>query len=207
MGYVLVDVRALLRPGLVLVVLVAAGGGSLARASVVGHKPARLAPASRVVLRTSFQPMRGVVALKASGDYLLFSTIPRPDFDAGWNVTNQRTGIGTALDPQCDVVDLGPPWVLMQCPLTLTLFPPSDVELYSLTDGTQQTVTPSAGLPLYCPFGSGATEDECATLGAVGVDWIRWDASCYNCAVTSFFQNIQTGELRDDRRTRRRSRT
>jgi len=45
-------------------------------------------------------------------------------------------------------------------------------------------VTPIPGVP-YCPFGAGDTEDECATPDAVGADWIRWDATCYHCAVTS----------------------
>jgi hypothetical protein len=33
---------------------------------------------------------------------------------------------------------------------------------------------------------------------AVASDWIEWDASCYHCQTTAYFQNIQTGELRDD---------
>jgi hypothetical protein len=41
-------------------------------------------------------------------------------------------------------------------------------------------------------------ETECAQPAAVGANWIRWDASCYHCGITSYFQNIQMGELRDD---------
>jgi hypothetical protein len=157
---------------------------------VVGHKPRRLAPAGQVVLGSSFQPIRGVGGVVASGDYLLLST------STGWIVINQRLGTTTALDPRCQVVGLGPPWVLLSCPQSSAPSGPGDVELYSLTDGTRQTVTPSSGLPPQCPQPD--VETECAGAGAVGAYWIRWDASCYNCAVTSFFQNIQTGELRDD---------
>lgn len=62
----------------VLVVLGAAAGDTLARASVVGHKPGRLAPASRVVLGSSFEPVRGIYGVLESGEYLLLSTtVPR----------------------------------------------------------------------------------------------------------------------------------
>jgi hypothetical protein len=57
-------------------------------------------------------------------------------------------------------------------------------------------VTPAAGLPAQCPQADEGTE--CTYSGGVGAYWIRWDASCYHCAVTSFFQTIQTGELRED---------
>ena len=70
---------------------------------------------------------------------------------------------------------LGPPWVLMSCPLTSNLSGPGDVELYSLTDGTRQTVTASPGLPPQCPQSD--VETECAFAGAVGAYWLRWDAS------------------------------
>ena len=33
---------------------------------------------------------------------------------------------------------------------------------------------------------------------AVGARWIRWHATCYHCADTYSFQNIETGELRGD---------
>jgi hypothetical protein len=59
---------------LVFVVLGAAAGGALARASVVGRNAARLAPANQVLVRSSFHRMRGVTGVAASGDYLLLST-------------------------------------------------------------------------------------------------------------------------------------
>jgi hypothetical protein len=136
--------------------------------------------------------------LWASGDYLLFSTtFSSGGVSTGWIVINSRLGTTTALDPQCNVNGLGPPWALMSCPLTSNSFEPSDVELFSLADGTRQTVTPSPGVPV-CPGPRPGMETECAGAGGVGAYWIRWDASCYHCGVTSFFQNIQTGELQDD---------
>ncbi len=107
---------------------------------------------------------------------------------------NDRLGTTTALDPQCNADGLGPPWVLLGCPYGF--------ELYSLTDGTRQAVTPAAGLPPWV-----GSEPRCAEMDetlctagpdGVGADWIRWDASCYHCGDTYFFQNIQTGELRGD---------
>jgi hypothetical protein len=135
--------RALWRSMLVFAVLGAATGGTLARAGVVGHKPTRLAPASQVVMRGSFQRIKGVYSVLASGDYLLLSTaVPTLSagfVNTGWTVINNRLGTTTALDPQCRVLVFGPPWVLMSC---LPISNPSDVELYPLADGSRQTVTP-----------------------------------------------------------------
>ena len=131
-----------------------------------------------------------------SGNYLLLQNTIENGTSKGWSVINDRTGTTTSLDPLCTPEGLGPPWVLMDCRLTSNLSGPADVELYSLTDGTRQTVTPSPGLPPQCPQPD--VETECAFAGAVGAYWLRWDASCYNCAVTSFFQNVQTGGLRED---------
>jgi len=100
---------------LVFVVIGVVGGGSLAHASVVGHVPPRLAPASQVVLGSSFQPMRGVTRVWASGDYLLLgTTVSNAFLSTGWIVINNRLGTTTALDPQCHVVGLGPPRVAAQ---------------------------------------------------------------------------------------------
>ena len=165
-----------------------------------------MAPASRVVLGSSFQPMRGVTGVWTSGDYLLLSTIPPGPttvpqgfnpWSTGWIVSNTRLGTTTALEPQCHVVGLGPPWILMSCPLTSNPYGAYDVELYSLADGKGRTVTPSTGVP-YCAAPPPDVETECAGANGVGAYWIRWDATCYHCGDTYLFQNIQTGELRDD---------
>jgi hypothetical protein len=184
---------------LVLLALVSCAVWAAPAAATRSHRPGRAAPASRVVLGGAFQQMKAVGAggVVASGDYLLLSTTVSGGFGTGWIVINQRVGTTTALDPQCQFVGLGPPWVLMSCPQTSNPGGPFDAVLYSLTDGTRQTVTPSPGLPLGCGQQSDA-ETECASAVAVGAYWIKWDASCYHCAVTSFFQNIETGELRDD---------
>ena len=150
-------------------------------------------------MHSSFQPIRaGVWSAEASGDYLL-STIENGFTVRGIDpiLSNDRTGTTTALAPQCDGDGLGSPWVLMSCPQTSDPYGPYDVELYSIADGTRQTVTPSRGVPL-CPTPPPSAEDECASPDAVGAYWIRWDATCYHCADTYLFQNIQTGELRGD---------
>jgi hypothetical protein len=84
----------------------------------------------------------------------------------------------------------------MSCPLTSNPYGPRNYEIDSLADGTRQAVTPSPGLPPQCPQGD--EEIECVYADADGAYWIRWDASCYHCATTSYFQNIQSGDLRGD---------
>lgn len=185
---------------LVFVVLAAVAGGTSARASVVGHQARQRPPASKVVLGSSFQAMSGVTGVAASGDYLLLSTTMNTGFvNTGWTVINQRTGATRALDPACHIDALGPPWALMGCPMTSDPSGPYDAVLYSLVDGIRQTVTPSPGVP-QCQWPPNEYAEISCAAGpdGVGTYWIRWDASCYNCAITSYFQNIQTGELRGD---------
>jgi hypothetical protein len=165
------------------------------------YRSAGVAPASQVVLGSSFRPIRaGVNGVLASGDYLLSTVLnlsflfPRATAPI---LINDRTGTTTALDPRCDGSGLGAPWALMTCPHTSDPYGPSDFKLYSLADGTRQTVTPSPGVP-QCLMPPPDAEDECASPDAVGADWIRWDATCHHCADTYLFQNIQTGELRND---------
>ena len=196
MGYVLAYVRALSRSVLVLVALGPLFATTLAHASVAGHMRKPLAPASQVVLRSSFEPIKGADGLVASGDYVLLSQTLNGFQNAGWVVSNQGPGTTTVLPPQCALDGVGPPWVLMSCPVTATPLASDDLELYSLTNGTQQAVTPSTGMPPQCPQPD--VETECTGPSGVGAYWIRWGASCYNCAVVSYFQSIQTGVLRDD---------
>jgi hypothetical protein len=187
---------------LVLAVFVAVAGGSSARASAVHSKPRRLAPADQVALASSFRLMKGVTGLRASGDYLLLATTVSGNFlSTGWIVIDNRTGTRTALDPRCYVEGLGPPWILMACPpASNSDGPPLDVELYSLTDGTRQTITPNPGVPdPDCSSPPPSLMSPCAGPDAVGADWLRWDTSCsVHCGNTYSFQNIQTGELRHD---------
>jgi hypothetical protein len=166
-------------------------------AAARSHGSAGVIPAANVVLGGSFHPV-GVApaSFVASGDYVLFSTAVSYGADPAWIVINDKLGTTTALDPRCWVWAVGPPWVLMSCPLTSNLFGPSNVELYSLTDGTQQTVTPGSGIPPRCPQSDINTE--CASPAGVGASWIRWDASCYHSGTISYFQNIQTGAVQAD---------
>jgi hypothetical protein len=54
-------------------------------------------------------------------------------------------------------------------------------------------VTPNPNLP-QCV----SPVSPCPEPDAVGAHWIRWHATCYHCADTYSFQNIETGELRGD---------
>ena len=85
----------------------------------------------------------------------------------------------------------------MSCPQSSDPHGPYDLELYSLADGTRQTVTLSPGMP-YCSSPPYDPEVGCSA-DAVGAHWIEWVASSYHHLPTSvYFQNIQTGELRGD---------
>jgi hypothetical protein len=187
-------VRALWRSILVFVVLGAVSGGATARAGFVGHKQRPLTPASQVVLGSSFSPIgaNATDSVWTSGDYLLSGA-----FDSTLVLTDDRTGTTTALDPQCTGDALGPPWVLMSCPSTSNANGQSDLELYSIANGTSQTVTLSPGMP-YCSSPPYDSQVSCSA-DAVGAYWIEWVAGSYHHLPTEvYFQNIQTGELRGD---------
>jgi hypothetical protein len=168
-------------------------------AATSSYRSAGVAPASQVVLGSSFRPIRaGVEKMFPSGDYLL-STIPNSFYPHGLApvVINDRLGTTTALDPSCDADALGPPWVLMSCPQSSDPYGPYDVELYSLADGTRKTVTLSPGMP-YCSSPPYDSQVLCSAE-AVGAHWIEWVAGSYHHLPTEvYFQNIQTGELRGD---------
>jgi hypothetical protein len=85
----------------------------------------------------------------------------------------------------------------MSCPQSSDPYGRYDTELYSLADGTRQTVTPSPGAT-YCASPPPDPEVQCSP-DAVGAYWIEWVASSYHhLPTTTYFQNIQTGELRGD---------
>ncbi len=88
----------------------------------------------------------------------------------------------------------------MSCPQSSG--PYDDTVLYSLADGSRQIVTASPQLP-QCQTPPRPPDGQAISCSpdAVGAHWIRWDAGCYHCTSAytgSFFQNIQTGEVRDD---------
>lgn len=188
---------AIARLGLLLAAVVCSAVSAPA-AAARSHRSGGAAPASGVVLRSPFRPI-GVasVSFVTSGDYVLLSNAYLSGQDGDWTVINDRLDTTTGLDPQCGVTGLDPPWALLSCASPSDPSGAYDVELYSLTDRTEQTVTPSPGLPPQCT-GQSDLESECARADRVGAYWIKWDTSCYHCAVTSYFQNIQTGELRGD---------
>jgi hypothetical protein len=159
----------------------------------------RLAPAGQVVLRSSFRKIRTDVAQTfASGDYLISTQASCRDTcgDAAM-VINDQLGTTVRLDPRCVVEAFEQPWVVMSCPAgnvdQAGTGVPHDVELYSLADGTRQTVTPN---PLSCP--PAASGDADCGAEAVGSEWIEWSWSGYHDPTTFYFQNLQTGEFRDD---------
>ena len=149
------------------------------------------------MLRSAFQSIRARAGrVLASGDYLLSNAQNGLVSDAP-SVINDRLGTTTALDPRCGAVALGPPWVLMSCTQSSDPSGPFDLELYSLADGTRQTVTLSPGMP-YCSSPPVDSEVSCSAV-AVGADWIEWVGTSYHHLPTeAYFQNIQTGELRGD---------
>ena len=166
------------------------------------HRSALVAPARSVALRSSFKLVTSAAVsarLWTSGRYVLLenSTRTASGPSKGWRVINDGTGKTTALDRRCSAGGLGPPWVLLSCPRVSDPSGPPNAELYSLTDGASRTVVPGPGVP-QCPSPPLDPETECSIADAVGADWVRWDARCYHCRTTYFFQNIQTGQVRDD---------
>ncbi len=186
---------------LVVVAFVCCAVWAAPAAATRSYRSAGVAPASQVVFGSSFRPIRaGVSGAVASGDYLL-STIQSVSFfppSTAPMLINDRAGTTTVLDPRCGGHGLGAPWVVLSCPQASNPYAPYDFELYSLADGSRQMVTPSPGLPQQCSSPPPDPNDECAELDGVGAYWISWLGTCYHCADTSYFQNIQTGELRDD---------
>lgn len=113
-------------------------GWAAPAAAATSHESAGVAPASRVVLGSSFHPIRtGVFGAWASGDYLLSTTPNTGPYGSGRGMApiliNDRLGTTSALDPQCDADGLGPPWALLSCH-PLPPYGPFDVELYSIAD-------------------------------------------------------------------------
>ncbi len=168
---------------------------------MTSHRSAGSAPAGSVVLSDSFRPITAGAASDTnfwtSGNYVLLQgTIQNGTWNS-WNVINDQTGTTTSVDPQCIPKGLAPPWVLMRCPQSSDPSAPYDVELYSIADGTRQTVTLSPGVP-YCSSPPFDPEVDCSA-DAVGTHWIEWVASSYHhLPTTVYFQNIQTGEVRGD---------
>ena len=108
---------------------------------------------------------------------------------------NDRLGTTTALDPQCQADALGPPWVLLSCPYGF--------ELYSLTDGTRQAVTPAAGLPPWVGSEPRCAEmdEPCAPPGrtASGPTGSGGTRVATTAETPTFSRTIKkTGELRGD---------
>jgi hypothetical protein len=188
------DLSSPARVCLVFVALVFGASWAAPATAMTSDRSAGPAPAGSVVLGDSFRPITAE-AFWTSGNYLLLQYTLQNGTLKGWSVTNDQTGTTTSLDLQCNPVGLGPPWVLISCPLAPFAVGIGD-ELYSLADGTRQAVTAGSGMPPQCPPPFVGTE--CSGATAVGANWIRWDATCYHCADTSFFQNIQTREVRSD---------
>jgi len=183
--------------------LVALGGCAAAAApatALTSPRSGGAPPGGSVILGDSFKPVTAGAlssSLRTSGNYVLLHNALQNGASQGWSVINDQTGATIPLDPRCLPEGLGPPWVLMSCSLASDPSVPSPVDLYSLTDGTQHTVTLSPGMP-YCSSPPYDPEVECST-GAVGADWLEWVASSYHHLPTSvYFQNLQTGELRRD---------
>ena len=168
--------------------------------AMTSPRSAGSAPAGGVVLGDPFHRIAAAgssVRFWTSGDYVLLQNSSQAGAPQGWSVINDETGTTTSLDLRCNPVGLGPPWVLTTCSLATSPSGPGDVELYSLTDGTQHTVTLRPGMP-YCSSPPYDPEVGCSA-DAIGADWIEWVASSYHHLPTSvYFQSLQTGELRRD---------
>lgn len=70
----------------------------------------------------------------------------------------------------------------------------SSVRLYSLATGTSKTIAVNSQIAAYNQQCSG--DSYCSALPyAVGSQWIAFSETCYHCANTSVFQNLNGGQL------------
>lgn len=150
--------------------------------------------AAPVVLGSRFHPIRtGAYDVIASGDYAVSTN--GAGLAQGPVVVNDRTGTTTSLYPGCFVEGIGDPWLLLGCPQVAGGSGAYALQLYSLPNAARLPVADNPNLP-YSPC-----NDEflrCAFPDGVGAQWIRFDASCYQCRDTYFYENIQTTQVRSD---------
>lgn len=197
---------AVLAGAAVWIGLFAATGNAVARS----HKHAAPKP---LVLHLKFHRSASRYdSLSSDGRYVFILTTrsARTPTGPSGTVIDERTGKRTPVVAPSDCPSysepfLQGPWLVFDC------HPPTQVELYRISDGTWRTVTlPPGGEVLGCGSRLGCEATPCSPGGfdcdvvsdAFGAAWIRWSWSCGHCDGTVFtFQNIQTGELRRDPRT------
>ena len=170
-----------------------------APAAARSHRSAGAAPASHVVLRSSFRPIRAAVgSVLASGDYLL-STITTSFYPHGLApiVINDRLGTTTALDPSCDADALGPPWVLMRCPQSSDPSGPTTLSSIRSPTGHVRQLRLAPG----CRTAHRRLTTRRSTVARTpsGPTGLSGSGAVTTTSRPSvYFQNIQTGELRGD---------
>lgn len=164
------------------------------------------------VVSAHFRHLGAADSIWAGTRYALAVGAPLADHGSGVALIDDQTGqLKTISRAGCDsdgattLEPLDLPWVTFDCSQRtggvgpLGLGPPAP-ELYSPASGQWQAVLPSPGVSPVCT-GSGCTDLYYAE--GAGSSWLQYDhETCdsggEHCSSSSVFQNITTGELRQD---------
>ena len=159
------------------------------------HRPPVVSPRFRRVGAAGSVWAGSTVAVAASG-----TSVTLIDDQTGQVTTVSRAGCGALGPSALEPLDL--PWVAFNCAPGRIFggvgIGPAAPELYSPATGQWQAVSPSPGV--LCPS-AGCTD--VYSPEAAGRAWLQYDhESCdtggQHCSSSSVFQNLSTGELRQD---------
>jgi hypothetical protein len=148
--------------------------------------------AGPVVLHPSFHRIVQAGYLLSNDRYVFAGARYGPHSASSGLLLDERIGKRTTIFPPvgatwCSGDALGGPWLVAGC----SFGQPSALEAYSLTAGTWQPLNYTPGV---CQL---TTQESCDAV-SIGTHWIDIKESCYHCATTYVFQDIQTGNTRSD---------
>jgi hypothetical protein len=161
-------------------------------AEATGLRRSHKSPAALTV-RLSFHRVEADAndELLSNGRYVAFMPSSQNSSDV---VIDSETGRRTAVpNAECPPSAIGPPWLLFDCGDSN-----SPLALYVFATRTWRTVPLAPAVP--------DASDNCLSLGpancgevdGIGADWIEFDETGYNGTQHLVFQNIATGEVRQD---------
>jgi hypothetical protein len=153
--------------------------------------------AAGLTVRLTFHRVQSLVSdayLLSNGRYVSFMPESRSFSDVVIDSdTGRRSNVSA---PGCPPSSIGSPWPLFACGTGDG--PASSMELYVFATKAWRTVT-------LAPAVQDASDNcilvgpgSCGEIDGVGADWIEFDETTYHGSQDRVFQNIATGEVRDD---------